>query len=89
MRRAGGAEGGRVVSAKDRKLALAQAISELSAKRDPVEPDRWIYRAEETDSWWSVGEDSLLTYIEFRDRLSQAEAYEIWAESDDDSYEFR
>lgn len=80
---------------KDRKLAIAEAVEALHAVPDPYEAGRWAYFADETRSWWSVTEESLLRFVETRIRLAvdlpseevAIETYNEWAENDGDAVE--
>lgn len=69
---------------KDRKLAIADAVEYLGAFRDPSEPDRWVYLAEETESYWSVTEEALLELASMFDAHGRdIETYNKWSEADD------
>lgn len=72
---------------QDRALAIAAALEYLKpmrVKRDPDDNGRWVYFAEETDSWWSVSSDALVALGSTK--LTKA-AYEKWAEEDEDAVE--
>lgn len=74
---------------RDRKLALGTAVEKLGAIRDPHDATRWAYYADETESWWSVSEASLLRFVEVLDAHggNKAAAYDAWAEDDSGAIE--
>lgn len=75
-----------LVTKKERALAMSVALAYLdSAKRDPYDDARWVYFAEETNSWWSVTSDSLVA-LGSCDPLNE-EAYNNWAEADNTAEE--
>ena len=82
------------MDAKERKLRIAEAVESLDAQRDPNNPERWVYFADETGTFWSVTPEALLEYTTIRDRLvaehgraDNEDVYDTWAESDKTSKE--